>query len=291
MHEVTLAHRAADHQAAGLAALAAAAAPRLTALAGHGDRKSELPLLMQLCATWTALGYSLLVLDAHAQESETAPGLLQLLEEEADFNPAQFAPKLGGAGMAWPIVPAASGLRALRSMIGDNAASSAEDAGANKAGSPGLRRVRRLTRLFPNYGLIVLYAHAQELALDFPGSGLSPLLPVSVQDAALLSAYQGLKQMLGMGKLRPTIVTVMDAPTLSERMAGHSISRNLQNCARDFLACEMPALTVCIEDETEMQRLALRTLEAALQPPAASAGAWTAMAGLLTGKAPLAAAA
>lgn len=289
MPEATLAHRAADHQAAGLAAMAATVAPRLAALAGHGDRKSEMPLLLQLCSVWAKLGYSLLVLDAHVQESDSAPGLLQFLEEEADFSPAQFAPG-AGAGVSWGIVPAAKGLRALRDMIGDNgtAGASAKD-GGNSTG-PGLRRARRLTGLFPNYELIVLYAHAQELALDFQNSGLSPLLPVSVQDAALLSAYQGLKQMLGMGKLRPTIVTVMDAPTLSERMAGHSISRNLQNCARDFLACEMPALTVSLDDEAEMQRLALRTLEAALQPVAAP-GAWAAMAGLLAGKAPLAAAA
>src|SRR5690606_37733139 len=110
-----------------------------------------------------------------------------------DFSPAQFAPGVREA--AWPIIAAAKGLRVLRDMVGDSGAGVVASADAKDSGNatgPGLRRARRLTGLFPNYELVVLYAHAQELALDFQGCGLSPLLPVSVQDTALLSAYQGL---------------------------------------------------------------------------------------------------
>jgi len=96
-----------SHQAAGLAGLAAEQAPRIVALAGHGDRQSELPLLWQLCAAWTALDYPLVVLDAHVRETAQAPGLQQLLDDSAD------AADLGQGTQGWPIVPAALGLTAL----------------------------------------------------------------------------------------------------------------------------------------------------------------------------------
>jgi hypothetical protein len=238
-----------SHQAAGLAALAAEHAPRIVALASHGDRRSELPLLMQLCAAWTALGYPVAVLDAHMRESDAQPGLQQLLTDSDELS------HLGQGPEDWPIVPAALGLTAL----GTPQASVPAAAGAERA--------RRLTELFHDYELILLYAPAHELARSFAGTGLSPLLSVSASDAALLTAYHALKQLLNMGKLRPTIVAVMDDSALATRVFGHSISRNLQDCARDFLACEVPALTVCPDQSEEVQRLALRTLEHALQAP------------------------
>lgn len=236
-----------SHQAAGLAALATEQAPRIVALAGHGDPRSELPLLWQLCAAWTTLDYPLVVLDAHVRETEQAPGLQQLLSDSEDLS------HLGQGNQDWPIVPAALGLTAL---------------GTPQAGTPAqtsAERARRLAEIFHGHELILLYAPAHELARSFQGSGLSPLLPVSANDAALLSAYHALKQLLNMGKLRPTIVSVMDDSNLATRVSGHSISRNLQECARDFLACEVPALTVCPGQTEEIQRLALRALEHGLQ--------------------------
>lgn len=249
-----------ENQAAGLAALAVESSPRIVALAGHEDARSELPLLMQLCAAWTNLDYPLVVLDAHVHETDQVPGLSQLLRGDEDFSAAV----LGNSATAWPIVPAALGLEQLLEGV----------ASPNKAGSKapvktldaGQERARQLTALFPGYELILVYAPAAVLARVWQGSNLSPLLPVSVQESALLSAYQALKQMLSLGKLRPTIVTVMQDAALTTRMSGHNISRNLQECARDFLACETPALTVCPDRPEEMQRLALRSLESGLQP-------------------------
>lgn len=249
-----------ENQAAGLAALAVESSPRIVALAGHEDARSELPLLMQLCAAWTNLDYPLVVLDAHVSETDQVPGLSQLFRGDEDFSAAV----LGNSATAWPIVPAALGLEQLL----DGAAQGAKSKGrpAAKAQDAGQQRARQLAALFPGYELILIYAPAAMLARVWQGSNLSPLLPVSVQESALLSAYQALKQMLSLGKLRPTIVTVMQDAALTTRMSGHNISRNLQECARDFLACETPALTVCPDRPEEMQRLALRSLEAGLQP-------------------------
>lgn len=237
------------HQAAGLSALAADNAPRIVALASHGDRRSELPLLWQLCAAWTALGYPLVVLDGHVRESQRQPGLQQLLLD-SDTPPA-----LGQGGADWPIVPAALGLTAL----GTPQTVPPAEASAQRA--------RQLAELFHGYELILIYAPAHELARTLPASRLAPLLPVSTTDAALLTAYQALKQLLNLGRLRPTIVAVMDDAAVATRISGHSLGRNLQDCARDFLACEVPALTVCPDHEDEVNRLALRTLDNALQPP------------------------
>lgn len=237
------------HQAAGLAALAAEQAPRIIALASHGDRRSELPLLWQLCAAWTALDYSLVVLDGHARETERQPGLQQLLTDSDEPAP------LGQEGAAWPIVPAALGLTAL----GTPQASPPAEASAQRA--------QQLAELFHGYDVVLLYAPAHELTRLLPATRLSPLLPVSTHEAALLSAYHALKQLLNIGKLRPTIVAVMDDNAVATRVSGHSVCRNLQDCARDFLACEVPALTVCPSQADEVHRLALRTLDNALQVP------------------------
>jgi hypothetical protein len=247
-----------ENQAAGLAALAVESSPRIVALAGHEDARSELPLLMQLCAAWTNLDYPLVVLDAHVSETDQVPGLSQLLRGDEDFSAAV----LSNSPTAWPIVPAALGLEQLM----EDAYAKPAGNGAAKALDAGQERARQLAALFPGYELILVYAPAATLARVWQGSNLSPLLPVSVQESALLSAYQALKQMLSLGKLRPTIVTVMQDAALTTRMSGHNISRNLQECARDFLACETPALTVCPDRPEEMQRLALRSLEAGLQP-------------------------
>ncbi|EYC52754.1 hypothetical protein AZ34_02180 [Hylemonella gracilis str. Niagara R] len=249
-----------ENQAAGLAALAVESSPRIVALAGHEDARSELPLLMQLCAAWTNLDYPLVVLDAHVSETDQVPGLSQLLRGDEDFTAAV----LGNNATAWPIVPAALGLEQL--LDGAGATTQAKGKVIAKTLDAGQERARQLATLFPGYELILVYAPAAVLARVWQGSNLSPLLPVSVQESALLSAYQALKQMLSLGKLRPTIVTVMQDAALTTRMSGHNISRNLQECARDFLACETPALTVCPDRPEEMQRLALRSLEAGLQP-------------------------
>lgn len=234
------------HQAAGLCAQAEQQAPRIVAVASHGDRRSELPLLWQLCTAWTALGYPVVVIDATVMETRKTPGLHQILLDNDELS------RFGHGVETWPIVPAAQGLADLCRPERRNDSAT---------------RVRLLSELFHNYELVLLYAPAGELAAGLHGSGVSPLLPVSADEAALLTAYHALKQMLNNGKLRPTIVAVMDDSALATRVSGLSIGRNLQDCARDFLACEVPALALCPNQTEDVRQLALRTLESALQTP------------------------
>lgn len=233
------------HQAAGLCALNAQQAPRFVALASHGDRRSELPLLWQLCGAWSTLGYPVVVLDATVTETEQQPGLQQLLHD------SDAMARIAQGPQNWPIVPAALGLAQAFPKTPDTQRPSG---------------LQQLGALFHAYEIVLLYAPAPALASALPGSGVAPLLAVSASEAALLTAYHGLKQLLNIGKLRPTIVAVMDDSALATRVSGHSIGRNLQDCARDFLACEIPALTVCPTRAQDMHQLALRTLERAPQP-------------------------
>lgn len=239
-----------SHQAAGLSLLACEQSPRIVAVASHGDARGELPLLWQLCAAWTALDYPVAVLDGHLAESDARPGLAQLLADREDSGPLERAVREAD----WPILPAALGLAGL---VSDTTVRSPVD---------GCEQARRLCDTLHGYELIVLYAPPATLSRTLRGSVISPLLPVSGEPAALISAYHALKQLLNLGRLRPTIISVMGNSSLSTRVAGHGVSRNLQDCARDFLACEVPALTLDPERTDEMQGLALRTLEQGLRP-------------------------
>jgi len=239
-----------SHQAAGLVALTPLAAhrlPRLGALTAHGDSVSELPLLWQLCTTWTALDYPIVVLDACARESEATPGLLQLLQGEQECADLVHGPA------RWPVLPAARGLAWLCRI--------------HAADDPS-ERLQKIVTPFDGYDMLMLHAPAALLAQALPHSGLAPLLSVSARPAAQLTAYQALKQLLNHGQLRPTIVNVMDdAPTAPDGPAPEW-TNNLRRCARSFLACDVPALTVRLQHSEAMQRLALRCLDEALQPAA-----------------------
>ena len=76
------------HQGSGLRAHAAQSAPRIVAMASHGDRQSELPLLSDLCTAWTDLGYLVVVLDATVAESDNLPGLQQMLGSSGQTHTA-----------------------------------------------------------------------------------------------------------------------------------------------------------------------------------------------------------
>jgi hypothetical protein len=236
-------------QGAGLHALTAQPASRVVAMASHGDRPSELPLLCSLCTTWTDLGYSVLVLDATVAESDRSPGLQQLMADPTNHTGA------GGPYQAsWPIVPAALGLEQLC-------------LGAQEVDGGG-SRLQPLGRLFRNYEIVLVYASAQHLALYLPDSGMEPLLAVSTKGLSVLSAYQSLKQLLKIGRLQPTIVAVVDESDQNSLASAASVCKSLQECAMAFLAHPVTPLPVCVpslhgQPLDDMHRLALRLLESA----------------------------
>ncbi len=256
------------NQAMGLLGLTGSTGPQLTAMVSHGDDKSELPLLWQLCSAWVDLGYTVTVLDGTKSESEDNPGLLQLLEYR--FG----AGALESDGPGWTIVPAAQGLQHLLSL----------------SSKPSLE-LQRLGDFFAAGSVVILYTGVDALVRLLSNSTVRPLLTVSTDKNALVTSYLALKRLLLRGGLEPTLLNMMQAPGSRGSTAPGTVATNLSECARNFLGYELSTLSVMAsldspEVSAQMRRLCLRLLENALplerSTMAGSAHAFRANAGLIS---------
>lgn len=234
------------HQAWGLQDMGSQGTPRLMAMASHGNRQGEHPLLWSLCATLTELGYPVAVLDATTTESARNPGLLQWLDGPGSSHPGK------GDTASWSVLPASSGLEYLC-----------------QAGNPQGAPWAPLAELFQNYGVIVVYASAELLSRLLAHSGMEPLLTVSPQRSSSLTAYQALKQMLITAQLKPTMASIVSEGLAGNGTDDRTAARKLQECAMNFLGYPLDSWLVRAAQTQErlsddMQRLALRLLEKAL---------------------------
>jgi len=234
------------NQGAGLRGIAKQAAPRVIAMASHGDQQGELPLLWSLCSTLVDFGYPVAVLDATTVESANNPGLEQLM------NDAYWPGDLSSEALSWSVIPAALGLQRLGSQ-------------KTESGLP----LDQLSGLFQSFGVIVIYARADVLTLVLPDSGIEPLLTVSPAKMSPVTAYQALKQMLLDAKLRPTIASIVPESLPKGVVPSYSPVENLQKCAMTFLGYRLDSLVVRAvqpkdSPSDDMHRLALRLLENAM---------------------------
>lgn len=234
------------NQGAGLQSIALQAAPRVIAMASHGDQQGELPLLWSLCSTLVGFGYPVAVLDATTVESEDNPGLAQLLEDGCWRGNESTEP------LSWSVIPAARGLQRLGVQKSEQALA-----------------LDPLVGLFQNFGVVVIYARADVLTLLLSNTEIEPLLTVSPVKMSSVTAYQALKQMLLNANLRPTVANIVCEPVLNAAMASHSPLKNLQECAMTFLDYRLDSLAVralqpqeCRADD--MHRLASQLLENAM---------------------------
>jgi hypothetical protein len=234
------------NQGAGLRGIAKQVAPRVIAMASHGDQQGELPLLWSLCSTLVDFGYPVAVLDATTVESANNPGLEQLMDD------VYWPGDLTSEALSWSVIPAALGLQRL---------------GVQK--SAGGLPLDPLSGLFQSFGVIVIYARADVLTRVLPDSGIEPLLTVSPAKMSPVTAYQALKQMLLDAKLRPTIASLVPESFVKGAAASYSPVENLQKCAMTFLGYRLDSLvirTAQAQDRPsdDMHRLALRLLENAM---------------------------
>jgi len=221
------------HQATGLMALAAQHGAKLMAMVSHGDERVELPLLWQLCIALSEFGYPVTVLDATACETDSNPGLEQMLAAAYwhEFSDAQV----------WTVIPSALGLQSLC------AASSGRQASLGKLG-----------HVMPRDGAVILYCNAEWLTTLLGDSHVAPLLAVSSMKTSLLTSYLALKRLLKNGGLEPTVVNLAH----DER----AVAASLGECARNFLGYEVKPIRIATPSfdnrpNAEVQRLALRMLE------------------------------
>ena len=234
------------NQGAGLRGIAKQTAPRVIAMASHGDQQGELPLLWSLCSTLVDFGYPVAVLDATTVESADNPGLAQLMDD------TYWPGDLTSDALSWSVVPAALGLQRMGVSLGVSTTPLAP-----------------LNDLFQSFGVIVIYAGADILSLVLPNSGIEPLLTVFPAKMSPVTAYQALKQMLLNAKLRPTIASIVNEPLSKAAAASQSPVENLQKCAMTFLGYRLDSLIVRAAQpkdrpSDDMHRLALRLLENAM---------------------------
>jgi hypothetical protein len=241
MHDLPL------NQAVGLLGLAAPGAPQLLAVVAHGDTRSEQPLLWQLSSALTELGYGVTVLDGTVNESDSNPGLQQLLDYEFGRGAAEED------GTVWNVMPAALGLQALCAL------------GTRPADS-----LQRLGQTFPSNGVLVLYAGVDYLVKLLPDSDIRPLLSVSSGKSSLLTSYLALKRLLRKARLEPTVLNMMEHAKEGKGSGAAGVAHSLSECARTFLAYEVNAIRIDPSQaesqfHAEMRRLATRLLENALE--------------------------
>ncbi len=232
-------------QTQGLHGIPLRAAQHVIVVASHGDWQGELPLLWNLCSAWSAMSYSIAVLDATAAESDHNPGLQQLLNnihvplwDDDDCT-------------NWAIFPAALGLEQL---------------GASVLAGATLEPIQVLGHLLENYEIILIYANALDLATCLPGSGIEPLLPVSMRQMSIVPAYQALKHLMVKGKLHPSTVAIVDTSNPAHLLSAHRVNKSIQDCAFNFLGEQIPALIAPSEpmdgqNANAIKTLALRLLE------------------------------
>ncbi len=212
-------------------------------MVSHGDEGSELPLLWQLCQALVHFGYSITVLDATTPESEANPGLEQLLEN------AHWRDDVPYDMPAWTVMPSAIGIKTLCAK---------QTASASK--------IDQLRNLVPPEGVIVLYCKVEPMTTLIGEWPIEPLLAVSSTQASLLTSYAALKSLLISGRLKPTIINMMqDSDPRSPATVTPSLP-GLNAVAKRFLGYECQTLRVREQRNSsflsaEIQSLALRLLE------------------------------
>jgi hypothetical protein len=227
-------------QAAGLSGLARHNPPRLVAVVSHGQQQGELPLLWSLCSTWVDMGLSVVVLDGHSRESNSNPGLLQMLAASQRYGQDDPEPS------PWSVLPAAMGLERLKNSGHD---------------------WQTVGTLFPDFGVVLVYADAPCLTNLLHGSGLAPLLVVPPLKAASLTAYQALKKLLLDAGLEPTVANIHLPPVHPQSLAAPD--KTLHACAQSFLGLTLHPLSLTAmansdQSSEEINRLARHLLENAV---------------------------
>ena len=230
------------NQAAGLQSLALQQVPRLTAVASHGQQQGEMPLLWGLCTSWVNMGLSVMVLDGHAEETPTNPGLAQLLTNPLNRLLEDDDP------VSWRVMPAALGLANL-SEHGFLASSAGE--------------------LFKAYAVVLVYADADRMTQLLRGCALAPLLVVPPAQQAAISAYRALKHLLLVGQLRPTVANIVPDTQTMIPMPTTTVAQNVMDCAANYLGYRAKPLTITASaqadrSQDDITRLARQLLESAV---------------------------
>jgi hypothetical protein len=234
------------NQASGLIGLGAQPGPRMMAVVSHADGLAELPLLWQLSLALVNFGYTVTVLDATSQETESNPGLAQLLED------SRWSGDDEGRPGAWTVLPAAMGIQSLCTAHAQPA-----------------QNLSQLGRLFAQGSIVILYCKAEWMIPLVGECCLEPLLAISPTRSSIMTGYLALKRLLITGKLKPAIVNMIPHTPATAPIQGRSVAASLGACAKRFLGYETKVIDIAEQNSEillygETQRLVLRMLERAV---------------------------
>lgn len=219
-------------QGAGLRKMAGQFAPRVIALASHGDPLGELPFLWRLCDSLSHLGYSLMVLDETTAETPGNPGL-----QDCIYQGLLPPPWIDTSG-AWSVLPSKLGFSQL--------------------GRPGQQNAlvfEDLAGLFQTFGVVILYLGTEALISGFARGDIEPILAISGHGSSRHTASRALDRILTATELKATVISVqgriMEPPLKQEIMIAPDPRIQTRSLRSSSEGCQ----------DEEMNRLALRLLE------------------------------
>ncbi len=230
------------HQGASLLHSAPETELRFAAVAGVPDALG-LETLWHLCAHLQRLGYPVVVLDGCTPESEAAPGLEQLLEQDAWSETP--GPDWHSAASSIAVLPSALGLHRL--------------AAAAQAG--GLPPLAQLQPHFRAYALAVLHAPVEWLSPLLPSHSITPLIITAPGTAGTQQTYRQLKHLALHAGLPSQVCAVVRGRESAQARRAHAQIETLQRCAAEHLGLTQHGLVVDAENPQDLQRLALQLLE------------------------------
>lgn len=226
------------HQGTGLQWQGGQSSLRVLPVVPSGD-PADATAFWMACAQLQQQGYPVLVLDGTEKESETTPGLEDLLQPGRGYAFTALPSDIGNP-MSVATLPAARGMVQL----------------LHKASVTGQRPADLLYRYVRNHALIVWWAPSPLLAGMMHGFSQSAIQLIPGQVRNVISSYRSLKKMVMGCGLMPRLVAM--------RPAGYGLDtslKSLSQCAIRHLRTEPLCEQFDPMQARHLQRWALQCLE------------------------------
>jgi len=214
---------------------------RLVAVTSSQADAYGLETLWQVCLHLQRLGYPVVVLDGTARETETSPGLQDLLAH-APWSDS-IGPGSHADASALAVLPACLGLQSLS----DNPRNLQQP-------------LQALEPLFRRYALVVLYAPVTTLASPLLADTMTaPLLIMTPGKSSVVNSYRQLKHLALHAGLTGTVACM--TRSTDQRSQGESALQSLRQCASRHLGQQIRTTLIRTESPQDLQRLALQLIE------------------------------
>lgn len=242
------------HQGAGLHSHTPQDPLRLVAIASNHNNVQGLETLWQVCLHLQHLGYPVVVLDGTACETESSPGLRDLLDNSPWVDALPSNATTNASSLA--VIPALQGLRVL------------------SLPSPLQQHpLQGLQPLFRRYALVVVYAPIATLASPLlEGSGATPLLVSAAGKQGVVQSYRQLKYLALHSGLSAMVACVAHPSAPGQQQLAQDSLHSLRQCASRHLGQQLRTSLIQAGRPQDLQRLALQLLEnaCAIDAPCAS---------------------